>query len=240
MQTRTIELAGRDVTYRVRHSRRRTIALRIDADGLTITLPQRTPAIEADRVARDRAGWILPRLEKWSARARPEFTGADGQTIGYLGRELALLIEPHARARTLVSVEDDALRVNVDERLEPSLRDATIFRAVKRWRGDTALAHYTPRIAHYAGALGLPAPQVKVRAQESRWGSCSSDGVIRMNTRLIAFPEDEIDYVCAHEACHLIEMNHSQRFYALLDTIMPDHKARRRSMRERTPPGHAF
>ncbi|MFC4725346.1 M48 family metallopeptidase [Glycocaulis abyssi] len=240
MQTRRIELAGRDVTYRVRHSRRRTIGLRIDADGLTITLPQRTPAIEADRVARDRAGWILPRLEKWSARARPEFTGAEGQTIGYLGRELDVVIEPHARARTLVSVEGDALRVSVDERLEPSLRDATIFRAVKRWRSDTALAHYTPRIAHYARALGLPAPQVKVRAQESRWGSCSSDGVIRMNTRLIAFPEGEIDYVCAHEACHLIEMNHSQRFYALLDAIMPDHKARRRSMRERTPPGFAF
>ncbi|MGY6661521.1 MAG: M48 family metallopeptidase [Glycocaulis sp.] len=240
MQTRTIELDGHDVTYQVRHTGRRTIGLRIDADGLTITLPRRTPAIEADRVARDRAGWILPRLEKWSARARPGFTGAEGQTIGYLGRELEVVVEPHGRARTLISVHDDHLLVKADERLDPSLRDATVLRAVKRWRADTALADYTPRIAHYAGALGLPAPQVKVRAQESRWGSCSSDGVIRMNTRLIAFPEDEIDYVCAHEACHLIEMNHSPRFYALLDRIMPDHKARRRSMRERTPPGHTF
>lgn len=64
MQTRTIDLAGRDVTYRLKHSRRRTIGLRVDADGLTITLPQRTPAAEADRVARDRAGWILPEAGK--------------------------------------------------------------------------------------------------------------------------------------------------------------------------------
>ncbi|KPP81494.1 MAG: putative metal-dependent hydrolase [Oceanicaulis sp. HLUCCA04] len=240
MQTRIVDLAGTEVSYRVRHSRRRTIGLRIDADGLVITLPQRTPAVEADRVARDRAGWILPRLEKWSARARPEFTGAPGETIGYLGRELAVQIEPHARARTLISVHDDHLLVQVDERLDPALRTATVFRAVKRWRADTALACYAPRIAAYAQALGLDAPAVKVRAQESRWGSCSSDGVIRMNVRLIAFPESEIDYVCAHEACHLIEMNHSARFYALLDRLMPDHKARRRSMRERTPPGYAY
>lgn len=240
MQTRIVDLAGREVSYRVRHSRRRTIGLRIDADGLLITLPQRTPAIEADRVARDRAGWILPRLEKWSGRARPAFTGASGETIGYLGRELAVLVEPHGRARTLVSAHDDHVLIQVDERLDPALRKSTILRAVKRWRADTALSHYTPRIAAYAQALGLGAPAVKVRAQESRWGSCSSDGVIRMNVRLIAFPEDEIDYVCAHEACHLIEMNHSPRFYALLDRLMPDHKIRRRSMRERTPPGHAF
>ena len=240
MQTRTVELDGTDVTYHVRHTARRTIGLRIDADGLTITLPRRTPAAEADRVARDRAGWILPRLEKWRARARPHFTGSPGQSIGYLGRELELVIEPHGRARTLVRVHDRHLRVQIDERLEPSLRDATVLRAVKRWRADIALTHYTPRIAHYARELGLAPPQVKVRAQESRWGSCSSDGVIRMNTRLIAFPEAEVDYVCAHEACHLIEMNHSARFYALLDRIMPDHKARRAAMRERTPLGHMF
>ena len=72
MQTRIVDLAGTEVSYRVRHSRRRTIGLRIDADGLVITLPQRTPAVEADRVARDRAGWILPRLEKME---RPGATG---------------------------------------------------------------------------------------------------------------------------------------------------------------------
>lgn len=240
MQTRTVELDGTDVTYHVRHTARRTIGLRIDADGLTITLPRRTPAAEADRVARDRAGWILPRLEKWRARARPDFTGAPGQAIGYLGRELPVIITTHGRARTLVKRAGDALHVTIDERMDPLVRDGTVLRAVKRWRADTALALYTPRIAHYARELGLAPPQVKVRAQESRWGSCSSDGVIRMNTRLIAFPEDEIDYVCAHEACHLIEMNHSARFYALLDRIMPDHKARRAAMRERTPPGHMF
>lgn len=240
MQTRTIELAGKAVTYRLRHARRRTIGLRIDADGLVITLPQRAPAIEADRVALDRAGWILPRLEKWSTRARPDFTGAPGQAIGYLGRELPVLITTHGRARTLVELTGDALQVTIDERMDPLVRDGAVLRAVKRWRADTALARYTPRIAGYAQALGLKAPTVKVRAQESRWGSCSSDGVIRMNVRLIAFPADEIDYVCAHEACHLIEMNHSPRFYALLEQIMPDHKARRAAMRERTPPGHAF
>ena len=94
-----------------------------------------------------------------------------------------------------------------------------------------------PKVELYAGQLGLKPPPVSVRVNRSRWGSCSSDGSIRMNARLIAFEEDLIDYVCAHEACHLIEMNHSKRFYALLDEIMPDHRARSKRMKQESPPG---
>jgi len=79
-----------------------------------------------------------------------------------------------------------------------------------------------------------------VREQASRWGSCSADGSIRMNARLIGYDEALIDYVCAHEACHLLEMNHSRRFYSLLDQIMPDHRARRTRLRETDPPGVAY
>jgi hypothetical protein len=89
-----------------------------------------------------------------------------------------------------------------------------------------------PKVDAYADALGARRPKVSVREQTRRWGSCSQDGSIRMNARLMAFPEPLIDYVCAHEACHLKVMDHSPRFYALLDTIMPDHRERQRALRE--------
>lgn len=239
-EDRHIELEGRQVAYRLKRSSRRTIGLKIDSDGLTITLPRLAPAREAERVMRDRADWILPRLDKHAARRRPALTGADGQMVGYLGRALRLTVIPHARARTAISVEAGALIVRVDERLSGELRDATVLRAVKRWRKEQAAELMTPRIAHHAEALGQPVPPVKVREQASRWGSCASDGTIRMNARLIAFDPDLIDYVCAHEACHLIEMNHSKRFYTLMDQILPRHKALRRTLRDAVMPGDDY
>ncbi len=237
---RQIELGGRQLAYRLKRSTRRTIGLKIDADGLTITLPRLTPEREAERVIRDKCDWILPRLEKHAAKRRPELTGAHGQAVGYLGRSLRLTHIPYAKARTLVRAEDDALIVRVDERLDGDLRDATVLRAIRRWRREEAAKAMTPRIAHYAGLLGQPVPPVMVREQASRWGSCASDGTIRMNARLIAFDSELIDYVCAHEACHLIEMNHSDRFYALLDRILPGHKLLRRTLRDAVMPGDAY
>ncbi len=239
-EDRHIELAGRQVAYRLKRSSRRTIGLKIDSDGLTITLPHLTPAREAERVIRDRHDWILPRLDKHAAKRRPALTGADGERVGYLGETLRLTVLPHAKARTTVKLEGHDLAVRVDERLSGALRDATVLRTVKRWRREQAAELMVPRIAHYAEALGQPIPPVKVREQSSRWGSCASDGTIRMNARLIAFDADLIEYVCAHEACHLIEMNHSKRFYALLDRILPGHNALRRSLRDAVMPGHDY
>lgn len=237
---RHIELEGRQIAYRLKRSARRTIGLKIDADGLTITLPRLTPAREAERIMREKSGWILPRLEKHAARRRPELTGADGQGVGYLGETLRLTVTAHAKARTALSLEAGHLAVRVDERLSGALRDATVLRAVRRWRREEAARLMTPRIAHYAKALGQPVPPVKVREQASRWGSCASDGTIRMNARLIAFAPELIDYVCAHEACHLIEMNHSKRFHDLLDQILPGHRALRRALRDAAMPGDDY
>jgi len=242
MITRTIRLGERELAYTLdRSARRRTIGLKVGPDGLSVVLPRFASAAEADRAVRERAGWILDRLDKQARRVRPApLQGVDGEEISWLGGVLTLRVSPHERARTSLQREGDDLEVRVDARLEPSLRAATVRRALARWRREQALALMGPKVSAYAQALDAPRPSVRVREQASRWGSCSADGSIRMNARLIAFDEALIDYVCAHEACHLLEMNHSRRFYALLDQIMPDHRARRTRLRETDPPGAAF
>ncbi len=242
MITRTIRLGERELAYTLdRSARRRTIGLKVGPDGLSVVLPRFASAAEADRAVRERAGWILDRLDKQARRVRPApLQGVDGEAIGWLGGVLTLRVTPHDRARTTLAHKGDHLDVRVDERLDPALRAATIRRALSRWRREQALALMTPKVTAYAQALDAPRPSVRVREQASRWGSCSADGSIRMNARLIAFDEALIDYVCAHEACHLLEMNHSRRFYALLDEIMPDHKTRRARLRDTDPPGVAF
>ncbi|KAA5802186.1 M48 family metallopeptidase [Alkalicaulis satelles] len=242
MTIRTIRLGERELAYTLaRSSRRRTIGLKVGPDGLSVTLPRFAGVSEADRVVREKAGWILDRLEREARRAaRPQLQGVDGEEIGWLGGVLTLRVTAHARARTALQQGEGVLDVRVDQALDPELRAATVRRALARWRRAAALELMAPKVTGYADRLGAPRPVVRVREQASRWGSCSADGSIRMNARLIAYDEALIDYVCAHEACHLIEMNHSPRFHALMDQLMPDHKARRARLRASEAPGVEF
>ena len=242
MTARAIRLDGREVAYTLKRSpRRRTIGLKIGPEGLVVTLPGRAAEREAERVIRDKARWVLRTLEKWADRpAPPPLRGVEGETIPRFGCGLDLRIRPHARARTLVDHDEAAVTVFVDERLEGDLKAATVRRALERWRRRDAEAIIPPRVVHYATELGLAEPAVKLRAQKARWGSCSSDGVIRMNVRLMAFEDALIDYVCAHEACHLVEMNHGAGFHALMDRLMPDHRARRKALGAAAPAGAHF
>ncbi|MGJ3232431.1 MAG: M48 family metallopeptidase [Oceanicaulis sp.] len=241
MTRRSITLGDREIAYTVARSRRRrTIGLKVGDQGLVITLPSSLGLHHADRAAREKQGWILDRLERAALRARPKLQGVDGEPIGWLGAPLALAVTTHAKARTVVERGPDRLEVRVDERLDAEMAAATVRRALHRWRKDEALALMAPKLAHYAEKLGAKRPKVLVREQAARWGSCSSDGSIRMNARLIHFDEALIDYVCAHEACHLLVMDHSPRFHALMARLMPDHKRLRRRMREEIPPGVEF
>ena len=206
-----------------------------------MSVPRWAGPAETESALREKSGWILEKLDKWAARPAPQpLRGVSGESIGYLGRELALEIVPHERARSLVAVEGDRLVVRVDARLEGELAAATVRRALDRWRRGEALALMTPKLESYARALGLKPPQVRVRVNSGRWGSCSADGSIRMNARLIAHEERLVDYVCAHEACHLIEMNHGPAFYALLGRLMPDHRARSQALKAAVAPGAVF
>lgn len=241
MTRRSIQLGDREIAYTVaRSKRRRTIGLKIGDEGLVITLPSSLGLHHADRAAREKESWILDRLERAALRARPKLRGVDGEAIGWLGEALTLTVTAHAKARTVVERGPERLEVRIDERLDADMAAATVRRALHRWRKDEALALMTPKLEHYAEQLEAKRPRVFVREQAARWGSCSDDGSIRMNARLIHFDEALIDYVCAHEACHLLVMDHSPRFHALMERLMPDHKTLRRRMREEVPPGVEF
>ena len=82
------------------------------------------------------------------------------------------------------------------------------------------------RIQAHAAALGLPEFRVLVHPQKSRWGSCSATGKVTLNTLLVLFPPEVVDYVILHELCHKFEMNHSERFRQKMDELCPDWQSR--------------
>ena len=84
-----------------------------------------------------------------------------------------------------------------------------------------------PRVAAWAARLGVGYGRITVRAQHTRWGSCSSRGNLNFNCLLMVCPEEIRDYVIVHELCHRREMNHSLRFWALVGSVLPDYERRR-------------
>lgn len=92
---------------------------------------------------------------------------------------------------------------------------------------DKAKEYIPERVEYYASIMGLDYNRITIRNQKTRWGSCSAKGNLNFNCLLMLAPADVIDYVVVHELCHLIEMNHSSRFWAEVERVLPDYKKSR-------------
>lgn len=227
----TIQLGGRDVVYALQRSARRTIGFVISHEGLVVTAPARLALREVERALQEKSGWILSKLTAWEARPQQrELVFQTGEILPWLGGELALQVEPRG-VRTTLRRAGDRVLVTVDPQVEGELRRRAIGSALMRHYKREGEAFMVPRVEAFAARLGRPVRKVVIRDQKRRWGSCASDGTIRLNWRLMGFPEPLIDYVCAHEAAHLAEPNHSAAFWAVVEGLMPDWREHRAEMR---------
>jgi len=95
-----------------------------------------------------------------------------------------------------------------------------------------ARAYLTSRAEHFAGIMGVRFKEIKISSAHTRWGSCNAKGTINFAYRLVLAPPELADYVVVHELAHLVELNHSKRFWRLVDRILPDYKDRERRLQE--------
>lgn len=227
VEQRQIELAGQTVCFTLKRSaRRRTIGLRIDSRGLTVSVPQRAAEKWWHSVLQDRADWVLAKLADWQRHAVVPPQWADGLALPVLGQTLRLRVQAGLAGGAAQQVGDE---------LRLTLRDAAdaaaIERAVMRWYQQQALPLFRQRIAHFAPLLGVVPQEIRLTAARTRWGSCTARGVIRLNWRLIQHPLALLDYVVVHELAHLREMNHSPAFWQVVASACPDYPARRRALK---------
>ena len=97
---------------------------------------------------------------------------------------------------------------------------------------DEALRVITVRVRFYAPVVGVTYGRITIRNQRTRWGSCSAKGNLNFNCLLMKAPPEVLDYVVVHELCHRLEMNHSPRFWAQVERVLPDYKVSRKWLRE--------
>jgi predicted metal-dependent hydrolase len=205
--------------YTLRRSpRARRVRVSVESDGaVLVTIPRRAPAKAADEAVRELAPWI-ERRRRALARAAAEVERTPG-TVPYLGRELVLVPQP---GRTRVHRRGDALLV-------PAGSGAAD--ALERWYRRAARAEIAPRLDAAVARAGTSYNGLTIRSQRTRWASCSSNGAMSFNWRLLLAPVEVLDYVIEHEVCHLEVMDHSPRFWALLESSVPDWREHARWLR---------
>ena len=209
-----------DIPYTVRRSTRaRRVRISVDPAGrVEVVLPQRAREREAAAAVTELRPWI--ERHRRAARGVQETIAARAGTVPLLGSSLLLRAEPR---RTRVHRRGDVLLVPAGEQQAA---------AVERWYRRTARAEIAPRLDVAVAALGVGYAALTIRNQRTRWGSCSTTGAISFNWRLLLAPEEILDYVVWHEACHLRVMDHSTRFWTLLEQHVPDYRVLRRWPRD--------
>jgi predicted metal-dependent hydrolase len=184
------------------------VRVSVENDGaVRVTLPRRAPLRAADEAVRELAPWI-ERRRRALARAAAEVGRTPG-TVPYLDGELRLLPE---HGRTRVHRRGDSLLVPRDE---PEA-------AIERWYRRAARTEIAPRLDAAVARAGTSYTRLTIRGQRTRWGSCSHTGAMSFNWRRLLAPEPVLDYVVEHEVCHLEVMDHSPRFWGLLESRVPD------------------
>jgi predicted metal-dependent hydrolase len=205
-----IELGGRAIEYRFERRRRRTLSITIDASGLRVAAPLRASWREVERFLRDKERWILRKLDDWARAPRGAVLhGESGEIVPVFGAPRVIEVRTGRRC-----VQDLEGRLVLSSRQRP-------LEVLIAWLKLQTLAALRPRAAHYAGLLGLPAPKVAISNARTQWGVCTENGLIRLSWRLAHVAPALADYVVAHEVAHLVEMNHSPRYWTLLERLYP-------------------
>ena len=221
------------IEYTLRRSARRTISISVRAEGVSVVAPAGVEESAVDERVRKRARWIL-RQQRRFEEFKPKtplrhFVG--GETHRYLGRQYRLKIEEGEQDR--VRLLSGRLVVESREPRNPSWT-ATLVRGWMRQRASFVLRERYEAAAAIAARLGIPQPKLTIRSMQKRWGSHTPSGRIILNDRLITARRECIDYVIVHEICHVVEPNHSPRFFRLLRRFLPDWEQRKEMLERST------
>lgn len=210
-----------------RHPTARRLTLRVShsARAVVLTIPRYTDVREADRFLAKSLDWVRQRLE-----GVPDAVPfAEGAIVPLRGIAHEIAYAGPRRGCPVIATAGEG--PGCLGRLTVSGEAEHAPRRLRDWLTGEARRDLEVRVEYHCSKLGLSARRIVVRDQKSRWGSCTSDGVLSFSWRLVLAPPLVLDYVAAHEVAHLAEMNHGPRFWRLVKETMPRMEEAKRWLR---------
>ena len=235
-EKRSIELPWGTCSFILKRSKRRSVGFLIGDNGLQISAPLQLPITELHSIIATKSNWIELRLKQWAARSKQTTSLSslleENKPIPVRGEPYLLELLP-ARSKPLLNTwtkkialpafESTVQREKVVEKLlKAHAKEVFTHMAKQLHERQTTV----PRLPHFSIHLSSPS---------SRWGSCNSKREVRLNWRLVHYPPQLIEYVIAHELAHLVEMNHSARFWAVLESLMPGYQEPHKTLAKMNP-----
>jgi predicted metal-dependent hydrolase len=213
------------LNYTLIRSARKTVALYVRDDAaIEVRAPLRMPKRDIDRFVASKADWIAGKvaLKQEQNAARGDFALDYGSLVTYRGREYPIEAKPGGRC----GFDDTRFYV------PPGLTQLQIRSAAEQIYRLLAKRDLTAKALDFAKRMGVMPSAVKINGATTRWGSCSAKRSLNFSWRLMMAEDGVVDYVVVHELAHITEMNHSQRFWAVVERVMPDYRERKAKLKE--------
>jgi predicted metal-dependent hydrolase len=218
---RRILLPGGLIWYGFVRARRKTLTIVVERGMVEVRAPRWTPMGEIESFLREKERWIRRRIDE-ARRIPPPFVWREGERLPLLGEPVRLVL---AEPGSGVALAGQDLRVGLRAAGPAALRASVL-----EWLMGHAQAVFHERIAVFAPRIGVREPQLRLSNARTQWGSCNAHGRVLLNWRLVHAPLRLVDYVVAHELAHMRELNHSRRFWAVVESAYPDYRVARREL----------
>lgn len=232
-----IHFGSRNIPFSVKRSRRRkTVSIFVDPfEGVFLRSPFNLPIKALSKLVHSKAVWILEKQRRMEEIKEflPKRDFVSGESYSYLGRRLRLrIISLKDFPKPTVIAKESRFWVKLNGHYTKLGRKRVVRNVLIQWYKHRAYNLLISRAKIYADKFEVSYKKLILANQSKRWGSCSHKGIVRINWHIIMSPMSLIDYVVAHELCHLKHKNHSHDYWKLLGTIMPDYESRRDRLRK--------
>ncbi len=235
-----VAFGNRPIDFFIKRSKRRkTISIFVDPfDGVFLRAPLWPSAQELSKLVHSKAVWILNKQRQIEEikefLPKREFVG--GETFLYLGKQLRLaIINLTKKSRPGIKAKQGRFIISLNTHYTELGKRRIVRKLLVNWYKRHAQIILKKRASLYVKKLKIAPPALHLANQSKRWGSCSSKGRVRLNWHIIMAPMSLVDYVVAHELCHLKHINHSKDFWQFLGSILPDYEERREHLRKEGP-----